>query len=262
MFLCNSSTERDCLGRMLFGSPVSKWSEVSKITPRTAIFLYSLGQYPKVRGIFVALKPPFLDNSGPYKGKFPAQVRVSWYHEFRPVPSGWFEFDRLFGNDGNRERKLSKSQTRGMISCFIDNIWRTEIMAHVSPIQNRNTPKKSCENMTTVKPRRVVQSKPGVKRSIVPMRNFLLFNGQPIPVYNPKGVYPLIQALPSTQQGVGPGFNTPMFRYLRHPQIIMSPVFCWPKIPIQVQRRNILRKTDRNPSRQRQVRKMNIRSKA
>jgi len=260
MFLCNSSTERDCLGRMLFGSPMSKWSEVSKITTRTAIFLYTLGQYPKVRGIFVAQKPPFLDNNGPFKGKFPAQVRVSWYHEFRPVPSGWFEFDRFFGDDGNRERKLSKSQTRGMISCFIDNIWRTEIMARFLPVQNRVTPNR-CESRKIVKPRRPVQPKPKLKQSVIPMRNFLLFNGRPIPVYNPKGVHPLIHVLPSPQQGVRPGFNIPVFRYLRQPQIIMSPVYCFQKSPIQVQKLTRMSKTFGTPFTQRRVGKKNVRSK-
>lgn len=147
-----------------------------------------------------------------------------------------------------------------MISCFIDNIWRTEIMARYSPVQNRVTPKR-CESMKIVKLRRPVQPKPKLRQSVLPMRNFLLFNGRPIPVYNPRGVYPLIHALPSTQQGVRAGFNIPVFRYLRQPQIIMSPVYCLRKTPIQVQKLTRMCKTYRTPFTQRRVGKKNVRSK-
>lgn len=138
-------------------------------------------------------------------------------------------------------------------------------MARFSPVQNRVTPKR-CESMNIVKLRKPVQPKPvqpnpKLIQSVLPMRNFLLFNGRPIPVYNPQGVYPLIHALPSTQQGVRPGFNIPVFRYLRQPQIIMSPVYCLRKTPVQVQKINRMCKTYRTPFTQRRVGKKNIRSK-
>lgn len=133
-------------------------------------------------------------------------------------------------------------------------------MARFLPVQNRVTPKR-CQSMKIVQLRRPVQTKPKLKQSVIPMRNFLLFNGRPIPVYNPKGVYPLIHALPSTQQGVRPGFNIPVFRYLRQPQIIMSPVYCFQKTPIQVQKLTRVNKTYRTPFSQRRVRKKNVTSK-
>lgn len=138
-------------------------------------------------------------------------------------------------------------------------------MARFSPVQNHVTPKK-CESMKIVKLGRPVQPKPvqlkpNLRQSILPMRNCLLFNGRPIPVYNPRGVYPLIHALPSTQQGVRPGFNIPVFRYLRQPQIIMSPVYCLRKTPVQVQKLTRMCKTYRTPFTQRRVGKKNIRSK-
>jgi len=253
MFLCNSQTERECLGRMLFGSPSAKWNEVSKITNRTAIFLYTLGQYPMVRGIFVAQKPPFYDCSGPYKGKFPAQVRVSWYHKFHPMPSGYFEFEKLFGGDGNRERKLSKSQTQGIIASFVDHIWRTEVLAQLSLVKSQPpTVQKAAarkgkvevrgrifvnSRMLKAEAKKAIQVTPGY----MPNANVLLFDGRPIPVYNPRGVYPVIRALPPLQPRVTSGFNMsaliPRVNYYPYPKMTLHPMFSFRPVQMQTQRR-------------------------
>lgn len=255
MFLCNTQTERECLGRMLFGSPSSKWHEVSKITSRTAIFLYTLGHYPMVRGIFVAQKPPFFDCSGPYKGKFPAQVRVSWYHKFHPMPSGYFEFSRLFGGDGNRERRLSKTQTQGMISAFVDHIWRTEVLAQLSLVNNQvvipnKTPARK-KKKKKAEAKRAVQPRP----NFFPSPNVLLFDGQPIPVYNPRGVFPVIRALPPLQRRVTPGFCLPGYfpqkrpqgGYFPHPKMTLHPVLGFQPAHLQAQRRSLTNQTHLYP---------------
>jgi hypothetical protein len=230
MFLCNFKTERACLGRMIFGSPSFKWHEVCKITRRTAIFLYTLGHYPMVRGIFIAQKPPFYNCSGPYKGKFPAQVRVSWYHEFHPVPSSYFEFDRLFGGDRNLERKLSKTQTQGMIAAFVDHICRSKLLDQVSLVQNHAvTPNKNSTKKKKKKKKRKKKAHSKKSVQVQPSLNFfnnshvLLPDGQPIPVYNPKGVFPIVMALTTLQPHVRPGFSVPVYTpkvaYLPHPKM-------------------------------------------
>jgi len=240
MFLCNNQTERECLGRMLFGSPASKWEEVSKITNRTAIFLYTLGHYPMIRGIFVAQKPPFFDCSGPYKGKFPAQVRVSWYHKFNPMPSGYIDFTRIFGDDGNRERKLTKTQTQNVIAYFVDHIWRTNVIAQLSLIRNQNF----SPNKTVTRKKKKKQPETQVKRAVqqrpnfFPNPNVLLFDGQPIPVYNPRGVYPFLRALPPIQGRVTTGFSLPRYfpqvGYFPRPRMALHPMFGFQRVPMQV----------------------------
>lgn len=249
MFLCNGTTERECLGRMLFGSPASKWKEVSKITNRTAIFLYTLGRYPMIRGVFVAQKPPFYDTKGPYKGKFPAQVSVSWYHQFHPMPSGYIEFDKIFGDDGNRERKLSKAQTQSMIAGFIDHIWRTNVTAQLSLIRNRRfSPSKTVirekqKQQTKIQVTRTVQTRP----ICVPNFNVLLFDGKPIPVYNPRGVYPVVRALPSLQQRVTRGYSIPRYfpqvNYFPQPRMAIHPMLAFQQVPLQMQVRAFTNQT-------------------
>lgn len=239
MFLCNNQTQRECLGRMLFGSPASKWEEVSKITNRTAIFLYTLGHYPMIRGIFVAQKPPFFDCSGPYKGKFPAQVHVCWYHQFHPMPSGYIEFDRIFGGDGNRERKLSKTQTQSIIAGFINHIWRTNVMAQLSFIrnqgfhQNKTVTRKKKKKQPEIQAKSAVQPRP----NFYPSYNVLLFDGQPIPVYNPRGVFPVIRALPPVQRHAA-GFRVPRYfpqvSYYPQQRMALRPMRGFQRPPIQV----------------------------
>jgi len=257
MFLCNIQTERACLGRMIFGSPPFKWHEVCKITRRTAIFLYTLGHYPMVRGIFIAQKPPFYNCSGPYKGKFPAQVRVSWYHEFHPMPSGYFEFDRLFGGDRNLERKLSKTQTQGIIAAFVDHNSRSEVLAQLSIVQNQAVP----SNKTATKKRKKKKKKKKkaqAKRAVQSSSNFLhnshvlLFDGQPIPVYNPKGVSPIVMALTTLQRSVTPGFSFPIYSpkvaYLPHTKMPLDLVQGFQQGPIQAQTKILSKQTNMHPS--------------
>jgi len=200
MFLCNTQTESECLERKLFASPSSKWLEISKITSRTAIFLYTLGHYPMVRGIFVAHKEPFFNCTGPFRGKFPAQVKVKWYHKFQPMPSNLFDFGRMFGGDGNRERKLSRKQTQGIIACFVNYLLRRESSlstpipksTHTSSEQNINSIEASTSNSQMG---REVQRREDYYIS----PHVLLYNGQLIPVYNPSGVSPMYMALPPVE---------------------------------------------------------------
>jgi len=257
MFLCNIQTERACLGRMIFGSPPVKWHEVSKITRRTAIFLYTLGHYPMVRGIFIAQKPPFYNCSGPYKGKFPAQVRVSWYHKFHPMPSVYFEFDRLFGGDRNLERKLSKTQTQGIIAAFVEHISRGEVLAQLSLVQNQAvTPKKSATKKRKKKKKK--KKKAQAKRAEQPSSDFLpnshvlLFDGQPIPVYNPKGVYPIVMALTTLQQRLAPGFSCPIYSpkvaYLPHTKMPLDLVQGFQQVSLQTETKTLSKQTSMHPS--------------
>jgi len=237
MFLCNTQTERECLGRMLFGSPSSKWHEVSTITKRTAIFLYTLGRYPMVRGIFVAQEPPFFDCSGPYKGKFPSQVSVQWYHQFNPIPSGIFKFGRLFGGDGNRERKLSKSQTQLMIAAFLDRISKAnglvELQLHYGA--------KTISEATGKKPEadRLAQT----RSSYFSCSNVLLFDGRPIPVYNPRGVYPVTQVLPALQTRSKPRLriprHVPTFSYFPRQKMTLHPGIGFQPTPLRAQVRAV-----------------------
>jgi len=268
MFLCNSITERECLGRMLFGSPASKWNEVSKITNRTAIFLYTLGRYPMIRGIFVAQKPPFFDCSGPYKGKFPAQVSVRWYYKFHPMPSGYLEFDRIFGGDGNRERKLSKAQTQSMISGFIDHIWRTNVLAQLSTIRNpKCSQRKTVTRMKKKKQTDIQVTKAVPRPNCVPNFNVLLFDGKPIPVYNPRGVYPVMRALPPLQQRrVTTGFTIPRYfpqvNYFPQPRMTLHPMLGFQRAPMQMQMRAFTHQTRVYPPGRPRAGKKNVRLKS
>lgn len=233
MFLCNTQTERDCLGRMLFGSPASKWHEVSTITKRTAIFLYTLGRFPMVRGIFVAQKPPFFDRSGPYKGKFPSQVSVRWYCHCNPIPSGMFKFSRLFGGDGNRERKLSKSQTQLMIAVFFEHISKAKSLVELQLQQGAKTITKATKQKKAGK-NRVAKS----RSSYFSYTNVLLFDGRPIPVYNPRGVDPVTRALPPILTRSQPR-HIPTVGYFPNQKMILYPGLGFQPTPIQAQVRAV-----------------------
>lgn len=209
MFLCNSKTQRECIRRKLFASPSSKWLEVSKITRRTAIFLYTLGQYPMVRGIFVANKAPFFDCSGPYKAKFPVQVKVRWYHQFQPMPSSLFRFGRLFGGDGNRERKLSKRQTQGIIACFVNYLSRGDVCTELTTIYIPTHAHEDRQNKskTTSKYNAHAESQMLERSKYLTSANVLMYNGQLIPVYNPRGILPVSRALPPLEPNERSGSN-------------------------------------------------------
>lgn len=155
-----------------------------------------------IRGIFVAQKPPFFNCTGPFKGKFPAQVKVKWYHQFQPVPCTIFDFGRMFSGNGNRERKLSKNQTHGIISCFVNYVWRRDVWTELTAMSIPITiPEEQTDNM-----KKTSTSKSHVKREVhsrldyCTTPNVLLYNGQLIPVYNPRRVSPEYLALPAVQQ--------------------------------------------------------------
>jgi len=123
MFLCNTATEQECLDRLIFGSPRSKWSEIQQINERTtAIFLYSIGDQPTLHGLFTAVGRPFLDmETSAFGGRFPSQVRVKRFFKFPPIPGS--NVKKIFRGDRNRQRRLTRQQTHEILARAISYMW-------------------------------------------------------------------------------------------------------------------------------------------
>jgi len=125
MFLCNKMSEHECLDKMLFGSPKSRFKGMERITSNTALFLYRVDRtYPLLHGVFVIDGRPKINiDAEAWGGRFPAQVRVKDFHRFsNPLPE--FHMRRIF--QGKRllfqhSRLLKKSETHALIAEFYNN---------------------------------------------------------------------------------------------------------------------------------------------
>jgi len=87
VFLCNNRTEKECLDKLLFGSPENHFETMKSITENTALFLYRVErESPVLHGVFMADgKPEMNIDKDVWNGRFPAQVRVKEFHRF-PTP--------------------------------------------------------------------------------------------------------------------------------------------------------------------------------
>jgi hypothetical protein len=76
VFLCNNSTETECLATKLFGSPKREWNIVSQVKKGDILFLLNY-ETNRLHGVFEAVTDGEM-NIEPYgfDGYFPAQVRV------------------------------------------------------------------------------------------------------------------------------------------------------------------------------------------
>jgi len=198
-----------------------------------------------IRGIFVAQKPPFFNCTGPFKGKFPAQVKVKWYHQFQPVPCNIFDFGRMFSGNGNRERKLSKNQTHGIISSFVNYFWRRDVWTEPTAMSVPITIPTHASEEQTNSMKKTSTSKSHVKGEMhsrldyCTTPNVLLYNGQLIPVYNPRRVSPEYLALPTVQQHDELGIQISSHCI---PLSKMSPCKGLQTVPLQVDLRTVVGK--------------------
>jgi hypothetical protein len=119
-FLCNQSTEQECLTHMIFGAQQEKMNEMRCFTAKTAIFLYRIGKAPRLYGIFIAngiafinLEPSF------FGGKFPAQIRVRHQYNFsKPLTEETLKVV-FAGNTRWGNRLLNHKETNMLMQAFI-----------------------------------------------------------------------------------------------------------------------------------------------
>jgi len=119
VFLCNNRTEKECLDKMLFGSPENQFEAMKSITVNTALFLYRVErESPVLHGVFVADGKPAMNiDKDVWNGRFPAQVRVKEFHRFPTalpvhILRKVFKSKRLFQSSS----LLSRSETLLFIS--------------------------------------------------------------------------------------------------------------------------------------------------
>merc|ERR1719397_1788410 len=118
VFLCNNRTEKECLDKMIFGSPENHFEAMKTITANTALFLYRVGESPVLHGVFVSDGEPAMNiDKDVWNGRFPAQVRVKEFHRFPTALPGHvlrkvFKSKRLFQSSA----LLSRSETLLFIS--------------------------------------------------------------------------------------------------------------------------------------------------
>lgn len=76
VFLCNRSTERECLALKVFGSSKKQWNRVSQIRKEDIVYLHNY-ETNRLHGVFEAVTDGEMSIE-PYAfdGYFPAQVRV------------------------------------------------------------------------------------------------------------------------------------------------------------------------------------------
>jgi len=132
MFLCNKATEEECLKNMIFAASASMMENMTKITDKTALFLYRLIPNRCVlHGVFQAEGVPGLELiPGAFGGRFPAQIRVKPFFRFPyPVPN-----DRLEKvlKDDNRCRKLSKRETQLLFREFSTLYMRDTLLTYLT----------------------------------------------------------------------------------------------------------------------------------
>ncbi|GMH38950.1 hypothetical protein BSKO_06848 [Bryopsis sp. KO-2023] len=121
IFGCTSETIDECLGRCLFGSPVSHWKEIQLITTGTPLFLFVYTTRELLGGFF-AMEPGGLDvEPDAFGWRFPCQVRVKRRKtateviaesEFRPVLKDNYYDKRKF------KFGLTKEQVIGLNKLF------------------------------------------------------------------------------------------------------------------------------------------------
>jgi len=132
MFLCNKATEEECLRNMIFAASASMMDNMTKITDRTALFLYRLIPNRCVlHGVFQAVGEPALDLiPGAFGGRFPAQIRVKPFFRFPyPVPNERLE---MVLKDNNRCRKLNNRETKLLFREFSMLYMRDTLITYLS----------------------------------------------------------------------------------------------------------------------------------
>jgi len=132
MFLCNKATEEECLKNMIFAASASMMENMTKITNKTALFLYRLIPNRCVlHGVFQAEGVPGLDLiPGAFGGRFPAQIRVKPFFRFPyPVPNERLE---KILKDDNRCRKLSNRETRLLFREFSMLYMRDTLLTYLT----------------------------------------------------------------------------------------------------------------------------------
>jgi len=163
MFLCNKSTQQECLDSCLFGSPKNMWPEVQQITKNTAIFLYTVGEQPTLHGIFTAVGEPVLNmETKAFGGRFPSQVQVKLYYNFPTLPGG--NLRKMLKGDRNRQRRLTRRQTHEILASMISYTYNRREAGHLE---------------TLSKQRKKLPADP-------PMQLPAMSSGIPIYIYNPK----------------------------------------------------------------------------
>jgi len=132
IFLCNRSTEEECLKNMIFAAEAGRMGDMSKISRKTALFLYRLT--PKqciLHGVFQAVGSPGLDIiPGAFGGRFPAQIRVEAFFRF-PYPVQNQQIERVL-MDKNRCRMLTKRETRLLFKEFTMLYMRDTVITYLS----------------------------------------------------------------------------------------------------------------------------------
>jgi len=162
MFLCDTTTQKECLDSCLFGSPKSKWHEVRQINENTAIFLYTTGEHPTLHGVFIAVGQPFLDmETSAFDGRFPSQVRVKRFYKFPPIPE--CNVSKMFKGDRNRQRRLTRRQTHEILAAVISYVYNQS--------DARILERLSKQRWETTAP---------------PTQPLMMSSGAPIYIYNPK----------------------------------------------------------------------------
>ncbi|XP_051143472.1 uncharacterized protein LOC127259897 [Andrographis paniculata] len=130
IFGCKNYTYDECVENKIFGLPAPHISYVRNVTPGLALFLFNYSSR-KLHGIFEAASHgqlninPFawITNEGTETTPFPAQVRISFQRqcrplyeeEFKPIIARNYYTDRLFCFE------LDKTQTTKLIQLFISS---------------------------------------------------------------------------------------------------------------------------------------------
>eukprot|EP01084_Bolivina_argentea_P070755 128661_1 len=135
IFMCTGHTFWECMGRKLMGARMNKSAKyekqegmttnfemISTLPPKSVLFLYN-HHTKQLHGMYESVgkgRTNIVPEAWKGYGRFPLQVKFRTVYDFEPIHEDKFG-KRVFKNDYNRFRRITKNEIKQLIDIFLEN---------------------------------------------------------------------------------------------------------------------------------------------